>query len=127
VKLFRHAAILASFGDVFHGADFKRLGTGACLSRGPGSRSARIRRCPRARRASDLDFVTHVLAQLCRVSGELIARAILSTQSVVSAGAVQAAFNGGLSVRVRRTRLTRTRGLGAHLTGIGGGLARSRA
>lgn len=119
MKLFRHAAILASFGDVFHGADFKRLGTGACLSRCPGSRSARIRRC-RARRASDLDFVTHVLAQLCRVSGELIARAILSTQSVVSAGAAQAAFNGGLSVRVRRTRLTRTRGLGAHLTGIGG-------
>jgi hypothetical protein len=87
VRRLRHAAaILASLGDVFHGTNFKRLGILAGLSRCASGRSTAT---SAARGPSNLYFVAHVLAQLRRISGELVGVAVFLAKRVIPAGATQ--------------------------------------
>ena len=82
-------------------------GAGDMLKRGNVKRGLRVRRCAhRARllsshrrvrraRSCDLDGVTNVVLQLCRVSRELIGRTGLVRQTVASIGSRQTSLNGG--------------------------------
>ena len=94
--LFRHTAVFARFRDVLYRTNLKRPRSAI---RGSAACSPSVRRGGRLGRPGDLHLMSDVLAELCRIAGELVTVSMLISEREVAMATIQTTLDGRFASR----------------------------
>lgn len=94
--LFRHTAVFARLRDVLYRTNLKRPRSAI---RGSAACSPSVRRGGRLGRPGDLHLMSDVLAELCRIAGELVTVSMLISEREVAMATIQTTLDGRFASR----------------------------
>lgn len=94
--LFRHTAVFARLRDVLYRTNLKRPRSAI---RGSAACSTSVRRGGRLGRPGDLHLMSDVLAELCRIAGELVTVSMLISEREVAIATIQTTLDGRFASR----------------------------